>query len=147
MSLTTSGGAVWVAIPTGKRIVRIDQRTNEVTAVVKLDFLPCGFIAVAAGSVWSAGADCTSVVARIDPRTRLQTAELTEPHAVGVVRGYGSVWVAALESGNVERIDPRTARVVARAHVGGWPVRLAVGFGSIWVNDDKGRLLRIQPSS
>ena len=27
------------------------------------------------------------------------------------------------------------------------PVRLGVGFGSIWVNDDNGRVLRIQPTS
>jgi hypothetical protein len=34
---------------------------------------------------------------------------------------------------------------VARLPVGGNPVRLAVGFGSVWVNDDNGRVLRIQP--
>jgi virginiamycin B lyase len=145
MSLTAKGKAVWVALPAGKRIVRIDQQTNRVTAVVRLDFLPCGFVAIAGGAVWSAGADCSDLVARIDARAMRQTAALTEPHAVGIAPGYGSVWVAALQTGNVERIDPRTARVVARLHVGGFPVRLAVGFGSVWVNDDKGRLLRIQP--
>jgi len=46
----------------------------------------------------------------------------------------------------VDQIDPHTGRLSARLHVDGVPVRLAVGFGSIWVNDDNGRVLRIQPN-
>jgi hypothetical protein len=44
----------------------------------------------------------------------------------------------------VDQIDPRTGRLVARLPVGGIPVRLGVGFGSVWVNDDAGRVLRIE---
>src|SRR5581483_11955266 len=146
MGVTASGEAVWVALPSGKSIVRVNPRTNKVTATIKLNFIPCGFVAVTDDAVWSAGADCTHVVARIDPTAKRVSAELAEPHAVGIVRAFDSVWVASLESGNIERIDPQTARVVARLHVGGFPVRLAAGFGSLWVNDDKGRLLRIQPT-
>ena len=145
MGLTASGNAVWAALPSAKRLVRIDTRTNTVTGRVKLDFVPCGFVTVADGALWSAGADCTYVVARIDPRGKQPSVELAEPHPVGVVHAFGSVWVATLESGNIERIDSRRARVVARLHVGGFPVRLAAGFGSLWVSDDKGRVLRIQP--
>jgi streptogramin lyase len=58
---------------------------------------------------------------------------------------FGSVWVAVLGSSNVDQIDPNTGRLVARLPIGGVPVRLAVGFGSVWVNDDNGRVLRIQP--
>jgi YVTN family beta-propeller protein len=145
MSLIASDDAVWIALPSAKRIVRIDPRTNTVVGTVKLDFFPCGFVAVADGALWSAGADCNYVVGRIDPQGKRPSVELTEPHPVGVVNAFGAVWVAPLESGNIERIDPQRARVVARLHVGGWPVRLAVGFGSLWVNDDKGRVLRIQP--
>ena len=64
---------------------------------------------------------------------------------MGVALAFGSLWVAVFGSGDVDRIDPRTGQVEARLHVGGWPVRLGVGFGSVWVNDDKGRVLRIQP--
>jgi streptogramin lyase len=76
---------------------------------------------------------------------RKVTAELPEPHAVGMALAFGSLWVVVFETGDVDRIDPRTGQVVARLHVGGWPVRLSVGFGSVWVNDDKGRVLRIRP--
>ena len=147
MSLTVRGDAVWVASPTGKRLMRVDRRTNTVTKVATLDFFPCGQLVVAAGSVWSAGADCTDVVERVDSRSGRRMAELWEPHAVGVARGFGSIWVAAADTQNVERIEPRTARVFARVHVGGFPIRLGVGFGSIWVNDDRGRILRIEPTS
>jgi streptogramin lyase len=64
---------------------------------------------------------------------------------VGLALAFGSVWVAVLGSANVDQIDPRTGRLVARLRVGGIPVRLAVGFGSVWVNDDTGSVLRIQP--
>jgi YVTN family beta-propeller protein len=145
MGVTASRGAVWAALPSVRSIVRIDPRTNKVAGTARLDFIPCGFLAADATAVWSAGADCTRVVARLDSHSRRVTAELAAPHAVGVALAFGSVWVASLESGNVDRIDPTTARAAARLHVGGFPVRLGVGFGSVWVNDDKGRVLRIQP--
>jgi streptogramin lyase len=68
-----------------------------------------------------------------------------EPHPGGRALAYGSSWVAVLDSGNVDRIDPRTGRLVARLPVGGKPVRLAAGLGSIWVSDDEGRVLEIKP--
>ena len=64
---------------------------------------------------------------------------------MGLAVAFGSVWVAVLGSGNVDRIDPRTGRLVARLRVGGTPVRLAVGFGTVWINDDDGRVIRISP--
>jgi streptogramin lyase len=85
------------------------------------------------------------VVGRIDPAVKKLTAKLAEPHPVGLALAFGSVWVAVLDSANVDQIDPQTGRLLARLHVGGTPVRLAVGFGSVWVNDDNGRVLRIQP--
>ena len=146
MSLTASGDAVWVANNAGRRIVRIDPRTNKVVDSIRLGhFMPCGFLAADRSAVWSAGAVCTGAVARIDPRSKRVTAKLAEPHAVGLALAFGSLWVAVFESGDVDRIDPRTGQVAARLHVGGWPVRLGVGFGSVWVNDDRGRVLRIQP--
>ena len=146
MNLTASGDAVWVANSAANRIVRVDPRTNRVVASIKLGhFTPCGFVVADQSAVWSAGAVCTDGVARIDPRAKRVTAQLAEPHPVGVALALGSLWVASLASGDVDRIDPRTGQVVARVHVGGYPVRLGVGFGSVWVNDDKGRVLRIRP--
>jgi hypothetical protein len=65
--------------------------------------------------------------------------------SVGVAVGFGSGWVADLDSRQIVRINPRTERIVGRLRLRGLPVRLAVGFGSPWVRDDGGRVLRIKP--
>jgi streptogramin lyase len=140
-------GGIWILLASNSTVVRLDPRTGRAVTTVGLGYSPCGFVAAGARTVWASGGGCADVLARIDPGAKRVTAELTEPHAVGLVVGFGSVWVASTEAGNIDRIDPRTARVVGRLHVGGFPVHLAVGFGSLWVNDDKGRVLRIQPQS
>jgi YVTN family beta-propeller protein len=146
MGLIAAGGAVWVTVPNANKLVRIDPATNALTATVKLPYPPCAFLAADATAVWSAGGGCADLVARIDPRTKKVTAKLDEPHPVGLALAFGTVWVAVLGSGNVDQLDPRTGRLVARLPVGGIPVRLAVGFGAVWVNDDAGHVLRISPS-
>src|SRR5262249_12918612 len=88
MGVTASRDAVWTTLESRRRIVRIDPRTNRVVGAAELDFIPCGFLASSAGNVWSAGADCTHVVARVDGRTRQVTAELAAPHAVGVLPAF-----------------------------------------------------------
>jgi virginiamycin B lyase len=144
-SLIAADGSVWVGVPNENRIVRIDAETNRVISTMKLPYPPCAFLAADATAVWSTGGGCADVVARIDPHTKKVTARQAEPHPVGLALAFGSVWVAVIDSANVDQIDPTTGRLIARLHVSGTPVRLAVGFGSVWVNDDNGRVLRIQP--
>ena len=112
---------------------------------VKLPFCPGAFLVGGDSGLWVTGGACADAVARIDPRARRLASKLYEPHPVGLALAFGSAWVAVLDSANVDQIDPRTGRLVARLHVGGKPIRLAVGFGSVWVNDDNGSVLRIQP--
>lgn len=145
MSVIASHRAVWAAVPYGNRLVRIDPATNRVVATAALDYEPCGYLAAdRTGGVWSSacGAD---VVARVDARTNELTARVAEVEPVGLEVAFGSVWVADSGSGNVDQIDPLTGRLVARLHVSGLIVRLGAAFGSIWVNDDFGRVLRIKP--
>jgi streptogramin lyase len=147
MSLIASPGALWVAVPNANRIVRVDPATNNVIATVKLPYSPCAFLVADQTAVWSAGGGCADVVGRIDPHRMKLTAKRAEPHPVGLALAFDSVWVTVLDSANLDQIDPHTGRLIARLHLGGTPVRLAVGFGSVWVNDDNGRVLRIQPQS
>jgi hypothetical protein len=100
----------------------------------------------AENAVWSAGGGCADLVARIDPRTKKLTWKHYEPHPVGLALAFDAVWIAVLGSGNVDQVDPGTGRLTARLPVGGTPVRMVVAFGSVWVNDDGGRVLRIDPS-
>jgi YVTN family beta-propeller protein len=145
MRLIASPRAVWVAVPYGNRLVRIDPATNHMAGTAALDYEPCGYLAAdRTGGIWSAacGAD---VVARVDARTN-EITRVAEVAPVGLDVAFGSVWVADSGSGNVDQIDPRTRRLVARLHVSGLIMRLGDGFGSIWVNDDFGRVLRIKPA-
>jgi YVTN family beta-propeller protein len=146
MSVIASPRAVWVAVTHGNSIVRIDPATNRVVATERVGYPPCGSLAADETMVWSSAGSCGGdVVARIDSRTHKLTAKLAARQPVGVELAFGSVWVAVEGSGNVDQLDPRTGRLVARLHIVGLPVRLGVGFGSVWVNDDFGRVLRIKP--
>jgi YVTN family beta-propeller protein len=147
MNLTATGGKLWVAVPNAEEIVRINPTTNDLVATLKLSYPPCASLAADQSGVWSAGGSCADEVGRIDARTNTLTARVGEPHPVGLALAFGSIWTAVIDSGNLDRIDPHSRRLTARLHVGGTPVRLGVGFGSIWVNDDNGRVLRIQPTN
>ena len=145
MRLIASPRAVWAAVPYGHKLVRIDPATNRVVGIAALDYEPCGYLAAdRTGGVWSAACG-TDVVARVDARTNEITARVAEVEPVGLAVAFGSVWVAGSGPGNVDQIDPRTGRLVARLHASGLIMRLGAAFGSIWVNDDFGRVLRIKP--
>jgi YVTN family beta-propeller protein len=65
---------------------------------------------------------------------------------MGVVTGFGSVWVADHGAAAVSRIDPDTNRVVATIRVGRGPGHVATGYGAVWVTDDQDEALwRIDP--
>jgi YVTN family beta-propeller protein len=144
-NVIASPRAVWVALPNGNSIVHVDPATNSVVATARIGYPPCGFLAADETGVWSAGGCGGDVVARIDSRKNTLTAKVAEVYPEGLAVAFGSIWVAAPGSGNVDQIDPQSGRLVARLHIVGLPVRLGVGFGSIWVNDDFGRVLRIKP--
>jgi DNA-binding beta-propeller fold protein YncE len=145
MSLTVAGGKLWVAVPNGDEIVGIDPTTNHRVTKLKLPYSPCGFVAADRNDVWSAGGGCADTVGQIDVRTKKLTATVDEPHAVGLALASGSVWAAVIDSADLDRID-RNGHLIGRLHLGGTPVRASVGFDSIWVNDDNGRVLRVQPT-
>jgi virginiamycin B lyase len=48
------------------------------------------------------------------------------------VSGFGSIWVANSAKGSIQRIDPRTNRVIAAIRVDDPCNGLAAGFGSVW---------------
>jgi DNA-binding beta-propeller fold protein YncE len=141
--VTASPNAVWVAVTNGNRIVRVDPSTNRVVATVKLGYQPCGLLAADETGVWSAGGCGGDVVTRVDARTNTSTATVAEPSPIGVAIAFGSVWVVS--NGNIDQIDPHNGRIVARLHIVGLPERLGIGFGSVWVDDFYGRVLRIKP--
>jgi YVTN family beta-propeller protein len=142
-SVIASPRAVWVALTNGKSIVHVDPATNSVVATTRVGYRPCGLLAADETGVWWTGGCGGDVVGRVDSRTNWLTTNLGEVTPVGIEVAFGSVWVA--NAAYVDQIDPHSRRLVARLPVVGLPVRLGIGFGSVWVNDDYGRVLRIKP--
>jgi YVTN family beta-propeller protein len=146
MAIAAGGGGVWVSLPSVSAVVRIDPTTNAVTARLRLSGRPCGFLAADDSTVWAAGGHCVRTVMRVDPRVKRPSGRVKGLAApIGLALGFGSLWIADLDSKVIDRVNLRTGRIVGRLPVGGYPVRLAVGFGSVWVRDDTGRVLRIRP--
>jgi YVTN family beta-propeller protein len=146
MSVIASPRAVWVSVANANSIVRVDPATNSVVATARIGYPACGSLAADETGVWSASGECGGdLVTRIDARTNKLTTRRAERQPVGLEIAFGSLWVAVSGSGNVDQIDPKIGRLVARLHIVGLPIRLGVGFGSVWVNDDFGRVLRIKP--
>jgi virginiamycin B lyase len=146
MAVAAGAGAVWASVPGLDMIVRIDPATNAVAARIRLHGQPCASLAAGNRGVWSAGGHCAGTVQRIDPKTNRggrSVGGLAAP--IGLAVGFGSLWIADLDSKAIDRVNERTGRIVGRLRVGGYPVRLGIGFGSVWVRDDTGRVLRIKP--
>lgn len=151
MAVTAAAGSVWVTVPNSYSLVRIDQATNAVTATIRMDDQPCAGVAVSQDAVWVASGHCAKVVTRIDPLTNMPAGKVNgSASPINVGLAFGSLWVTDIDSATVERVDPRTRRIIGSLPVGksGVPVWLAIGFGSIWVRNEgntTGRVLRIAP--
>jgi len=147
MQLTTGGGSVWVGVPNLRSIVRVDPERNAVVARIHLSGQPNGFLAADQRATWAASAHAGSVIWRVNPRTNRSSETVEGPLVapIGLALGFGSLWVADLDAKTIDRVNPRTSRIVGRLRVGGYPIRPEIGFGSLWVRDDSGRVLRIRP--
>jgi streptogramin lyase len=134
-------GSVWVTSRADGSVIRLDPRTLHPTG----DPIPVGRqpadIAVGEGSVWVADAG-DGTVTRIDAAT----GEAGEPirvakhQVLGLSVGEGGVWVAKSDDRlaqkiGVVRIDPATSRPddASTEVPAAIPVRLATGYGGVWV--------------
>jgi streptogramin lyase len=70
---------------------------------------------------------------------------LSSARALALTSGEGYLW--ATTAGEVIRIDPAT-RSIARVHVGGIPIGVAIAAGSVWLADrDAGQVVRLDARS
>ena len=65
-----------------------------------------------------------------------------------VLFAAGAVWASNHDDGTVERIDPKTNRVVARIATGGNPANMTFAAGAVWVGSNSGdAIFRIDPGT
>jgi len=150
--LALDGDAVWVANSRAGTVARIDARSNQVVATIRV---PCSAscwsaptplpVAVANGAVWVRN-EGIGTLSRIDPATNTVAATLDVNTFNGrsgqdaIAVAPSGIWLGGV---SVEAIDPASNRVVRMVDEPG--ITLAYGYGSLWVTDMSGRILRIDP--
>ncbi len=150
--LALEGDTVWVANSRAGTVARIDARTNQMVATVPV---PCSEtcwtaptplpVAVSNGAVWARN-EGIGTLSRIDPTSNTVAATLDVNTFNGrsgqdaLAVAPSGIWLAGI---SLQNIDPGTNRVVKTIDQPG--ITLAYGYGSLWVTDTSGRILRIDP--
>jgi YVTN family beta-propeller protein len=159
IGVATTPGAVWVGGHHAGRLFRIDTQTNAVVASVAVGPAASsgpGGVEISQGDVWVAVSNTGSVV-RVDPATNAIVATVNTGPCIGPpgAADNSAVWMSSgvCGTGEITRIDPATNSVVAtvREDLGGYPIGLASGLGSIWAviggQGMPGILARIDPQT
>ena len=139
--LATGAGSVWILSDAAGELVRVDPRTNAVSA--RIAVAPNSHAAAFGfGSVWISNARANTVQ-RISPRTNRVVATIKVGQLPGpLVTGEGAVWVLNTNDGTVTRIDPdinATAATIETGAAGGGG-DIDAGGGRVWV---RGRVLSV----
>jgi virginiamycin B lyase len=156
--LVFGAGSLWVGAWPDREVVRIDPRSNRVTARFPAGGNPAG-LAVDATTVWVVHRDTDEVV-RVDPRTgrvvaRIRLDPLPSEFAPGdrrflpslVAVGAGAGWVASAR-GAVARIDAASNRVVAVIRLARQaPAGIAVAGHTVWVAEGGHGVARIDAAT
>jgi len=154
--LAVGADAVWTANGRAGTVTRVDARTNQVVATIRLtDSSPTcdrcwGVIATRGDLVWAAMDSAGPLVVRIYPSSD-QIAESIEvgvlPSAIAVGED-GALWLTGTLENAVVRVDPHVAGAVARTAVH-LPSGVVAGPRSVWVTARKpganGQVVRIDP--
>jgi DNA-binding beta-propeller fold protein YncE len=151
--LALDGDTVWVAISRSGTVARIDARTNQIVATIPV---PCSAscwsaptplpVAVANGAVWVRN-EGIGTLTKIDPATNSVAATIDVNTFNGrsgqdaIAVSPSGMWIGGV---TLQEIDPRTDRPVRTIDQPG--ITLAYGYGSLWVTDIRGHVLRIDPT-
>ncbi len=142
-------GSLWVAEFDGRRVVRIDPETREVTARIPLGDQP-EVMASAGERLWAAGQtpDGYARVWSIDPEANTVRGQFETDEGADVTATGDAVWVTRRghEDHSIDRFSATDLRRVGRIPFGG-PIGLAVGGDSVWAFGSDGTIARIDAGS
>jgi YVTN family beta-propeller protein len=150
--IISADGQVWVVDSRGSAVSQIDPGRNQVVGSIAIHCpstclggavpLP---VAATEGSLWVRNEGDGTLV-----RIERASAKLTATIDIGAFWGRdgqdaiavadGGLWLSGI---SLQRIDPHTNRLTHARDYGG--IALAAGYGSLWVTDQVGRILRIDP--
>jgi len=134
--LAVGPDAIWAG--SHRTLSRIDPATERLEPRSSPTWGP---MAYGSGSLWVLGRELD----RLSPVSGRRVGSVDVPFGVDVTTGFGSVWVADEEGKAVVRVDARQEAIVKTYGVGGSPLGVAVGAGSVWSSSDDGTVVRIDP--
>ena len=150
-ALAVGEGAIWVTDMASSTIYRVDPQSNRVVSTIPTDiFGSAGSIGVGEGSIWVITFDDhNKTLTRYNAASAAVESQIKLPRpSVGVLVGYGSVWVTAASAGELYRIDPRTNQIAATIAIHGASPIVAAAEGSVWVVfDTEGIVQRIDATT
>lgn len=141
--IAASSDSVWVLTDAKTTLSRIDPDNNAVVAELRLP-AGCGHLTFAANSLWltcpsqdPAGVLSEDRLFRVNPATNLVEQRIeVSAHPGAIAFGDDSIWVLGLKEGKVDRIDPKTNKVVTTIELkaGASTGAMAFGEGNLWVS-------------
>jgi YVTN family beta-propeller protein len=171
-SVAAENGVLWVVNPEERlTIAKVDAETNTVRKTFTAGAPTLSFntgtaggiaggsgLAFGYGAIW-AGTDLGVVRINAGSDSVSASFQLDVSVPTGVAVGENAVWVVARPAfhccpaktvgiGTLTRIDPTTNSIKEKLPIGGDPVAVAVGEGSVWIADAGRRaVLRVDPDS
>ncbi len=144
-ALARADGSSFVTDDQRDVLVRFDPTTGKVQRTLHLGGRPDAMV-LAGNDLWVAEM-VNNVVVEVDPGTMAVLNTLTVPDAPSSLAALGSdVWVTSLTANEVTPLNLQTGVVGTPIQVLGGAVRVASGFGALWVTGTDDLLTRIVPA-
>jgi YVTN family beta-propeller protein len=145
--ITASPDSIWF-VTKPSSLVRIDPRTNAITATIDL---PAGSEnpTFGGGFIWVSGYGSDSLY-KVDPKTNKLVATIAiGPKPRFITVGDGSVWTLNQGDGSVSRVDMKTSKLVATIQCGiqGSGGDLSFGDGYVFAAQMDFPLTQIDPKT
>ncbi len=134
-------GSVWVGSTGPYAVHRIDSKTNQRVATVKLPGEPCAGLATGFGSLWVPLCGRNQRLAKVDLESNgLRNVFMIGPGAAegGITTSPDGVWLVVDKNGSLARIDPVTGTVRQIIHIPPGSYNPFYSDGQVWVTRANG---------